>query len=65
MITGLSNVIAHILTALVLLLLYPVKFFFWCLGRLGNVVCVISDWIVEHANKAIDKLVSELKSSQN
>lgn len=65
MVTGLSRAIAYILTVLLTLFLYPIKFFFWCLSKIGVVVCMISDWIVAHANTAIEKLWSDLKSSEN
>ena len=61
MIKALSYVIAVILTVLLVCILYPIAGIFWIIGKIGDVVGVISDWIFTHANSAIKQLWSELR----
>lgn len=63
MIKALSFVIACILTFLMVIILYPVAGFFWLIGKVGKAIGLVSDWIFEHANVAIKRLWSDLKST--
>lgn len=63
MIKAVSFVIACILTFLMVIILYPVAGFFWIIGKIGKVVDLVSNWIFEHANAAIKRLWSDLKST--
>ena len=65
MIRGLSFIIACIITALLVCLLYPIAVVFWFLGRIGYVVGLVSNWIFTHTNNIIGRLWSELRNPQN
>lgn len=62
MIRGLSFIIACILTALLVCILYPIAAVFWFLGRIGYIVGLVSNWIFSHANAAIQQLWAELRN---
>lgn len=66
MIMVLSTIIAFILTALLVCLLYPVAVIFWFAGKVGEIVGIIGNWIFNHTNAAIKYLWADLRnSSQN
>lgn len=64
MLNALSFMIACVLTFLMVIFLYPIAGFFWCIGNVGKIVGSISDWIFKNANEAIKHLWSELKSTE-
>lgn len=63
MIVVLSTVIACILTALLACFLYPIAGLFWFLGKVGDIVGIIGNWIFTHANAAIKHLWADLRNS--
>ena len=63
MIVVLSTVIACVLTALLACFLYPVAGLFWFLGKVGDIVGIIGNWIFTHANAAIKHLWADLRNS--
>lgn len=65
MIKGLSFIIACILTALLVMILYPIAATFWAIGVIGDVVGTISKWIFAHANRTIQYLWAELREDHN
>ncbi len=65
MIVVLSTVIACILTALLACVLYPIAGLFWFLGKVGEIVGIIGNWIFVHANAAVKHLWADLRSSSN
>ncbi len=65
MIVVLSTVIACILTALLACVLYPIAGLFWFLGKVGEIVGIIGNWIFVHANEAVKHLWADLRSSSN
>ena len=63
MIVVLSTIIAFILTALLVCLLYPIAVIFWFAGKIGEMVGIIGNWIFNHTNAAIKYLWADLRNS--
>lgn len=65
MIVVLSTVIVCILTAVLACILYPIAGLFWFVGKVGEVVGIIGNWIFLHANAAVKHLWADLRNSSN
>ena len=65
MIVVLSTVIACILTALLACFLYPIAGLFWFVGKVGDIVGIIGNWIFIHANVAVKHLWAELRNTSS
>ena len=63
MIRGLSFIIACILTAILVCILYPIAALFWFLGKIGYFIGQVSSWIFAHANAIIQRLWAELRDT--
>lgn len=63
MVVVLSTVIACILTVLLACFLYPIAGLFWVVGKVGEIVGIIGNWIFTHANMAVKRLWADLRNS--